>query len=126
MWLSLFQLIICKQLYQHVQCELARSADKNDTSGAQAKELIELLGRTLFRGIQSDVYFELYTRQHPTPTVNSDEFIKYFRADHQTKIVIHGYQSDTQSELVQSLKNNYLQSRDCNVIGKIFAYQFRV
>lgn len=81
---------------------------------------------------ESSIFFELYTREHQRSAAagvrsllrkrrqaaDIDEFRAYFRPNRQTKIIIHGWMSDTRSDFVQNIKDNYLTSRDCNVIGK--------
>lgn len=46
------------------------------------------------------------------------EFNSFFDGNVETKIVIHGWQSNTRSDTVQKIKDAYLRTRDCNVIGK--------
>lgn len=76
--------------------------------------------------ILGDISFELYTQQDFTVTGEQEsrqdgawqDFRTSFQPDLETKVLIHGWESDTQSAFVQSVKNNYLQSRECNIIGK--------
>lgn len=49
---------------------------------------------------------------------NTEEFTNNFQKDLQTYIVVHGWKSGTDSDTVQNIKDNYLKTRDCNVIGK--------
>lgn len=44
--------------------------------------------------------------------------INDFRPNGETKIIIHGWQSNSQTDTVQRIKDAYLLTRDCNVIGK--------
>lgn len=46
-----------------------------------------------------------------------EEFIGTFQPDQPTFIVVHGWKSSTQSDTVQNIKNNYLSTQECNVIG---------
>lgn len=46
-----------------------------------------------------------------------EEFNGSFQADAPTYIVVHGWKSSTQSDTVQNIKNGYLMTRECNVIG---------
>lgn len=47
-----------------------------------------------------------------------DDFNANFRPDAETKIIIHGWRSSTSSDTVQNIKDAYLYSMDCNIIGK--------
>lgn len=85
--------------------------------------------------VLADISFELYTRQHHTVTSEHasrqqpgwKHFEAMFEPDIETKILIHGWESDTQSTFVQSVKNNYLKTRNCNVIGELLAmFSFKV
>lgn len=49
---------------------------------------------------------------------NADEFMESFDKDLPTYIIVHGWKSNTASDTVQDIKDNYLNTRDCNVIGK--------
>lgn len=46
-----------------------------------------------------------------------EEFTGTFQPDQPTFIVVHGWKSSTQSDTVQNIKNNYLSTQECNVIG---------
>lgn len=48
----------------------------------------------------------------------TDEFTSSFDNDASTYIVVHGWKSSSQSDTVQNIKDNYLKTRDANVIGK--------
>lgn len=48
----------------------------------------------------------------------TDEFTSSFDNDAPTYIVVHGWKSSSQSDTVQNIKDNYLKTRDANVIGK--------
>lgn len=47
-----------------------------------------------------------------------EEFTEAFDKELQTYVVVHGWKSGTDSDTVQNIKDNYLLSRDCNVIGE--------
>lgn len=47
-----------------------------------------------------------------------EAFSSNFQADLPTYVVVHGWKSGTDSDTVQNIKDNYLKTRDCNVIGK--------
>lgn len=47
-----------------------------------------------------------------------EEFTSNFQKDLPTYVVCHGWKSGTDSDTVQNIKDNYLKTRDCNVIGK--------
>lgn len=46
------------------------------------------------------------------------EFNGMYNPDVPTFIVVHGWKSSTQSDTVQNIKNGYLMTRECNVIGE--------
>lgn len=48
-----------------------------------------------------------------------EEFTEAYDKDLPTYIVVHGWKSSTNSDTVQDIKDNYLKTRDCNVIGKL-------
>lgn len=48
----------------------------------------------------------------------AEEFSRNFQKDLPTYVVVHGWKSGTDSDTVQNIKDNYLKTRDCNVIGK--------
>lgn len=52
-----------------------------------------------------------------------EEFTESFDKDLPTYIVVHGWKSGTTSDTVQDIKDNYLKTRDCNVIGKCELYE---
>lgn len=47
-----------------------------------------------------------------------EEFNGVYNADVPTYIVVHGWKSSTQSDTVQNIKDNYLATKECNVIGR--------
>lgn len=47
-----------------------------------------------------------------------NDFAESLNNDLPTYIIVHGWKSATSSDTVQNIKNNYLKTRDCNVIGK--------
>lgn len=47
-----------------------------------------------------------------------DEFNMHYKPDKETKIIIHGWRSSTNSDTVQNIKDNYLKKYDVNVIGE--------
>lgn len=49
---------------------------------------------------------------------NVEEFTEAFNKDLQTYVVVHGWKSSTASDTVQDIKDNYLKTRECNVIGE--------
>lgn len=49
---------------------------------------------------------------------DAEDFTTNFQADLPTYVVVHGWKSGTNSNTVQNIKDNYLKTRDCNVIGK--------
>lgn len=49
---------------------------------------------------------------------DTEEFMGSFQKDLPTYIVVHGWKSGTDSDTVQNIKNNFIKTRDCNVIGK--------
>lgn len=49
---------------------------------------------------------------------STEEFTESFDKDLPTYIIVHGWKSGTDSDTVQDIKDNYLKTRDCNVIGK--------
>lgn len=46
-----------------------------------------------------------------------EEFNESFQSNAPTFIIVHGWKSSTQSDTVQNIKNGYLMTRECNVIG---------
>lgn len=52
-----------------------------------------------------------------------EEFTGAYDPDLPTYVVVHGWKSSSQSDTVQDIKDNYLSTRDANVIGK-FCVQF--
>lgn len=143
-WLRTLCVTILVKLLHNVVCELDYTLEKDygvtwmyfpDGDGniqiaSLKNDTIEGRSESQFADMKSDIHFELYTRRHQVVSTRSkrrrkrqkpdlDEFNAYFEPNHQTKILIHGWMSDSQSEFVQSLKNNYLKSRDCNVIGEV-------
>lgn len=58
-----------------------------------------------------------------TKTINlqdEEEFYREFQPELDTKIVIHGWLSNTNSNTVQNIKDQYLRFKKYNVIGKDF------
>lgn len=53
-----------------------------------------------------------------------DEFTEAFDKDLPTYIVVHGWKSSSNSDTVQDIKDNYLKTRDCNVIGECWCVCF--
>ncbi|KAG4068150.1 hypothetical protein HA402_001575 [Bradysia odoriphaga] len=49
--------------------------------------------------------------------VSMDEFNKNYDPNKETKIIIHGWRSNTNSDTVQNIKDAYLQKYDVNVIA---------
>lgn len=47
-----------------------------------------------------------------------DDFTDAFDKDLQTYVVVHGWKSSSNSDTVQDIKDNYLKTKNCNVIGK--------
>lgn len=47
-----------------------------------------------------------------------DEFNQLYKPNKETKIIIHGWRSSTNSDTVQNIKDSYLQKYDINVIGE--------
>lgn len=47
-----------------------------------------------------------------------EDFNKLYDPDKETKIIIHGWRSSTNSDTVQNIKDSYLQKFDVNVIGE--------
>lgn len=46
-----------------------------------------------------------------------EEFNGTFKSELPTYIVVHGWKSSTRSDTVQNIKDNYLATKECNVIG---------
>lgn len=46
-----------------------------------------------------------------------EEFSGSFQPDVPTYVVVHGWKSSTQSDTVQNIKDGFLTTRECNVIG---------
>lgn len=49
---------------------------------------------------------------------STDDFTEAFDKNLQTYVIVHGWKSGTDSDTVQDIKDNYLKTRDCNVIGE--------
>lgn len=49
---------------------------------------------------------------------DEEEFYREFQPELDTKIVIHGWLSNTNSNTVQNIKDQYLRFKKYNVIGK--------
>lgn len=47
-----------------------------------------------------------------------EEFTESFDKNLPTFVIVHGWKSGTDSDTVQDIKDNYLKTRECNVIGK--------
>lgn len=91
--------------------------ESNATDGA-ASSNGGASSKGFYRNILNDIYFELYTRRNRNAYATSaDQFRAYFRPADQTKILIHGYNTDTRGEFVQTVKDAYLDDRECNVIA---------
>ncbi|XP_031632237.1 lipase member H-like [Contarinia nasturtii] len=72
------------------------------------------------------VRFELYTQKSGQPKVmqmnkrkrrSVDDFAEAFDKDLPTYVIVHGWKSSSQSDTVQDIKDNYLKTKDCNVIA---------
>ncbi|XP_055308491.1 lipase member H-like [Sitodiplosis mosellana] len=94
----------------------------------QVAYLIEEKGSSRGRdkNTRDAVRFELYTQQSREPKTmkmdrrkrrNVEDFTAAFNKDLPTYVVVHGWKSSTSSDTVQDIKDNYLKTRDCNVIG---------
>uniref|UniRef100_A0A182N4I5 Glucose-methanol-choline oxidoreductase N-terminal domain-containing protein n=1 Tax=Anopheles dirus TaxID=7168 RepID=A0A182N4I5_9DIPT len=69
-----------------------------------------------------DVELLLYTQQdhgsHRLEVEKEDTLVgSSFRSDRPTKVIVHGWESDKDSEIVTSIRKAYLRHWDCNVIA---------
>lgn len=72
-----------------------------------------------------DTFLSTTTQPFPKPGSeiilrDEEEFYREFQPQLDTKIVIHGWLSNTNSNTVQNIKNEYLRYKKYNVIGMLF------
>lgn len=78
---------------------------------------LQLLSRAT---VASDIFYQLYTRLNPTTaqylTTEGSMVASNFNPEHDTRMIIHGWNNDGTSEVCTLLRDAYLAKGDFNVI----------